>query len=69
MHKEDVRLPRGQQLLRLEENFAGEHIALVKVSTSLFAVCAVLPSGLIRDRIYGSELQSRGRFESRLTVH
>lgn len=69
MHKEDVRLPRGQQLLRLEETFTGQHVALVKVSNSLFAVCWVSPLGLTDDPVFGSEVQSRGRFESRLTVH
>lgn len=69
MHKEDVRLPRGQQVMRLEETFTGQHVALVKVSSSLFAVCWVTPVGHLDDPVYGSELQSRGRFESRLTVH
>ena len=69
MLENEVKLPSGQQLVRLDETFTGEHVAMVKISETLFAVCWVSPAGHTEDYAYGTLAQTAGSFEARLTVH
>jgi hypothetical protein len=66
---EPIKLPIGQRVLQHDESMSGEHVALIQVSTRLFAVCSVTPLGYVEDHVFGQELQSKGRYEARLTCH
>jgi hypothetical protein len=67
MHIEEVRLTRGQHLLRIDKSIHGETIALARVSSRLHAVYWVSPGGYVEDPAYaGTRTRADGLFESRL---
>ncbi|MEA3537608.1 MAG: hypothetical protein U9R73_00590 [Pseudomonadota bacterium] len=63
----EVKLPRGQRLLRVEESLDGMRVALAQVSPQLYATYDVTPAGFVDGPTYaGTRQLGNGQFDARL---